>query len=288
MKFSMSTAWNEAVAMFTANREVLLIVAGIFFFLPNLVVFVAVPGLRDMQQQMLLNPEAGQAQMEAAMLNYWPAIVAGGFVFMLFLLTGYLALLHLLRERSRPTVAEAIRFGAFGSLPALGASLLAYIGTVIVIAIPAALISIVLGAVMAGLGIGGEGGAGGVLVGLLVVSGCLAAIFYIMTRLSLFLAVMGLEPTYRPVHAIRQSWRLTKGNTSRVFTFYALLFIVYFVIAIAISMPLALLASLGTVGLFINAVISGALSAAVAALYTTILAAVHRQLSHPAPADFIE
>jgi len=102
--------------------------------------------------------------------------------------------------------------------------------------------------------------------------------------------VMGLEPTYRPLHAIQQSWRLTKGNTARVFTFYALLFICYFVIAIAISMPLALLASLGTVGLFINALVSGALSAAVAALYATILAAVYRQLAGDvtaARADFI-
>jgi len=286
MKFSMSTAWNEAMAMFTANREVLLIVAGIFFFLPNLVVFVAVPGMRDLQQQIMLNPEAGQAQMEAVLLNYWPAILAGGFVFMLFMLTGYLALLHLLRGRTRPTVAEAIRFGAIGSLPALGASILAYIAIVLMVAIPAIVLSLVVGGLLSLLGLGDS--AMGTLLGLIVAAACLAAIFYAMTRFSLFMAVMGLEPTYRPLHAIQQSWRLTKGNTSRVFTFYALLFIVYFVIAIAISMPLALLASLGTVGLFINAVISGALSAAVAALYTTILAAVHRQLSHPAPADFIE
>ena len=34
MKFDMSEAWRDAVAMMTANREVLLIVAGIFFLLP--------------------------------------------------------------------------------------------------------------------------------------------------------------------------------------------------------------------------------------------------------------
>ena len=41
MKFSMSEAWRDATAMMSANREVLLIVAGIFFLLPSVVLTLA-------------------------------------------------------------------------------------------------------------------------------------------------------------------------------------------------------------------------------------------------------
>ena len=36
MKFDMNAAWREATGMIAANREVLMIVAGVFFLLPSL------------------------------------------------------------------------------------------------------------------------------------------------------------------------------------------------------------------------------------------------------------
>ena len=47
MKFSMSEAWRDATAMMSANREVLLIVAAIFFLLPSLVMAIAMPNLQE-------------------------------------------------------------------------------------------------------------------------------------------------------------------------------------------------------------------------------------------------
>ena len=40
MRFSMSDAWNDAMALMRRNREVLAIVAGVFFLLPGLVMTV--------------------------------------------------------------------------------------------------------------------------------------------------------------------------------------------------------------------------------------------------------
>ena len=36
MKFDMGKAWNDTVAILSANREVLLVLAGVFFLLPAL------------------------------------------------------------------------------------------------------------------------------------------------------------------------------------------------------------------------------------------------------------
>ena len=40
MKFSMSAAWNDAIALMQRNKDVLAIVAGVFFLLPGLVITV--------------------------------------------------------------------------------------------------------------------------------------------------------------------------------------------------------------------------------------------------------
>ena len=55
MNFSMSEAWREATAMISANREVLLIVSGIFFFIPSLAVNWSIG---DLQEVMLAVPHA--------------------------------------------------------------------------------------------------------------------------------------------------------------------------------------------------------------------------------------
>ena len=72
MKFSMSEAWREATAMISANREVLLIVSGIFFFIPSLAVNWSIG---DLQEVMLADPENAQQAMVALYSRFWWLLV---------------------------------------------------------------------------------------------------------------------------------------------------------------------------------------------------------------------
>ena len=62
MKFDMSQAWRDATAMLSGNREVLLVVAGLFFLLPGIALALA---LGDVQQAILADPKNAEAMMLA-------------------------------------------------------------------------------------------------------------------------------------------------------------------------------------------------------------------------------
>lgn len=260
MKFSMSAAWNEAMAMFSANREVLLIVAGIFFFLPTVLTALVMP---NFQEQMMANPEAFQQEM-VAMYASWGWLF---FLMMLVQIVGYLAMLTLLRDHNRPTVGEAIKSGIAGLLPAIGTYLL------MTIALGLAFVLLI------GLAVAINVTVLTVIVGVL----CFVLFVYVAVKFSLSAPVIALDKIGNPIKVLARSWALTKGNSFRIFLFYVLIFICYLVISMVIGIPLGLLAvATGTtVGLFINAVVSGAIGAVATSLFVAVLAAVHRQLSGP-------
>ena len=128
MKFDMNAAWRDATAMISANREVLLVVAGIFFFVPSLILTFAVG---DLQELAAAKPD----DLAAAMLAIY---AQWGWLFGLVSLAamiGYLALLALLRDHNRPTVGEAIKIGLVGLLPGIGAYILLMLGLGLVVAL---------------------------------------------------------------------------------------------------------------------------------------------------------
>jgi hypothetical protein len=260
MKFSMSEAWNEAMAMFTANREVLLIVAGIFFFLPTLLTTLVMP---NFQQTLMADPQALQQEVMALYAS-WGWLF---FLLMLVQIVGYLSMLSLLRDHSRPTVGEAIGSGLKGLLPA--------IGTYIVLSLAIALL--VLVPIMIGVA------ADTTALWVVIVPLCGVLLAYAMVKFSLAAAVIALDKVGNPIKVLARSWQLTKGNSLRIFGFYLLLMICYMVVSMVVSIPLGLLivAIGGTVSLFISGIVSGALGAVVTSIFVTILAAVHRQLSGP-------
>src|SRR5690349_11555570 len=101
MRFSMSDAWRDATAMMSANREVLLVVAAIFFLLPSLVFAVTMPGLQE--QMMAAKPEDAEAMMEGLLREWGATIIVAGIAVTLAQIVGYLGLLALLRDARRPT-----------------------------------------------------------------------------------------------------------------------------------------------------------------------------------------
>lgn len=269
MKFDSNRAWREASAAASANREVLLAVAGVFFLLPGL---ASVLFLSDFQADMMANfgkPAAANRIMQ----GMTGPVVGFGMVSFVLQAIGYLAMLALLTDRTRPTVREALR-AAIKALPSvIGAALLfffCYMMAIIVFALLAAALSSVAGL-------------GAVAVVLVVV--LIGAVFYSMVRLSLVLPVIVIEKIQNPAAALVRSWQLTKGNSLRLLFFYLLLGLAYLVIVMVVgmvSMALAgLIAGQGKVSMLIGGVVSGVVGAAASALLTAILAAIHRQLAGP-------
>ena len=267
VKFSMSEAWREATAMISANREVLMIVAGIFFFLPGVVLALV---MGDVQDTMVADPEQAQQMILAFYTDWWWLMLA----YFVVTIVGTLAMLALLRDHTRPTVAEALRVGLVGALPAIAASLL--------LGIAVALVAIVV------VGAAGITGNAALVALALIVLG--AGFAYVYVKTSLSAPVIAIEKVYNPFTVLVRSWRLTKGNSVRLFLFYLLLFIVYFVVSAVLGMvSAALTLAIGDSGaLLVNAIVTGLLGAAFSMVFVAVLAASHRQLSGPSAAAVSE
>lgn len=271
MQFDSNRAWREATALANANREVLLAVAGVFFLLPG---FASVLFLSDFQADMMAN-FGNPAAAERLMAGMTGPVVAFGLVSFLLQALGYLAMLALLTDRARPTVAQAIS-GAVRALPTLiGAALLFFASY---------LLAVLIFTLFAGA-LGAVSGLGAVAAVLVVV--LIAAMVYVMIKLSLTLPVIVIENVRNPMAALVRSWQLTRGNSLRLFVFYLLLTIAYFVLTLVVTIvamaPVALLAGQGKVSLVFGGLVSGIIGAAASALLTAILAAIHRQLAGPTP-----
>lgn len=258
MKFSMSDAWRDATAMMSANREVLLVIAGIFFLLPSLAMAFAVPGL---QESMMADPTMATDALMDIYASWWWLLA----IVLLAQLVGYLAMLALLRDTTRPTVAEAMKTGLSGVLTAIGMYL--------VLGLAALAISLVLGLLLAAIP----------ALGAVAVLAALIAGIYVMVKLSLAMPVIAIEKVGSPIRAIARSWRLTRGNSLRLFLFYLLLVIVYLVISTVIAAVLGLLFALlgGSTAMVLNGLVSSILSCVLTVVFVAVIAAVHRQLAGP-------
>lgn len=261
MRLDMGTAWNGATAMIDANRDVLLVIAGVFFFLPTLALTLLVPGMQPPQN-------ATEAQMEQFLATFW---TDNGIWLLLYAVISYigtLALLALLRDSSRPTVGEAIKAGAIAFLPYLGAQVL--IGLVLVVVVGG-----LLGAIFA---------SGVTALIVLGVTAALAVLAYVYTKTSLVAPVIAIERIFNPVKAIVRAWRLTSGNSVRLFLFYVLLFIAFIVIAIVLSMIIGLLTLAlgeGHAAVIVSAIFNGLMGAVATVIFIAVIASVHRQFAGP-------
>lgn len=121
MKLEPSRAWEDAVAMLGRQREILLTIAGFFFFLPSLLLAALRPLTLDAPT---LDGKVAQYEAWAAANIHW--LMIGLAIAAL----GRLAILILLLSRDRPTVGEAIRAGALVLPLLLVADLLAMLPVV--------------------------------------------------------------------------------------------------------------------------------------------------------------
>ena len=263
-KLDLGRAWNEATALLAANKDVVLIVAGVFFFLPNVISTLLLPSQEAMVMQMeAMGANPDPEDMMAMIGDYFAQSWWIYLVFGLVQAAGVLGLLALLTDKARPTVGEALGFGVKALVPYLLAQIL--LGMAMVL-IPVLLIA--LGAAV------NEGV--GVLLGMI---GLVVAV-YVWIKFSLLSPVIAIEKTMNPVKALARSWQLTKGNSFRLLAFYILLILAAGILSTIASMLLSLFAVLGDeIGLFATAIGGGLVSLAFTTIMLAVLAAVHRQLS---------
>lgn len=269
MTFDMSAAWRDATAMIRANTEVLMIIAGIFFFLPGVATGFAVPAIPPAT---MADPERAAAAI-TAFYGTWGWFYA---IVLVLQMVGTLALLALLRGRGRPTVGEAMRAGAAGLLPAVGTFLLIAFGFGLVVMAA----SLVIGALAT------AAGGAGALIGALLALALLGAIIVVSVRLSLTTPVIAIDRVFNPLEVLRRSWRMTGGQALRLFVFYLLLIVVYLVVVIVVGLLTGvLLLALGELASVIaSSLLSALIGAGAAVVSVAVLAAVHRQLAgEPGP-----
>jgi len=263
MKLDMGRAWNDALSLLRGNGQVVLVVAGVFFFLPNLALLLLMPDVMGEAEARVAGETDFGAVFEAVGTLYaqiWWQIVA------ISLLTaiGMLGLLALLTGHNRPTVGEALKAGVVYLLPYIGAQILIGLAAVLIILVPIAVGS-------------AAGAAAGALVGILA----FVAVLYVYTKFSLTVPVIVIEETMNPIRALSRSWSLTKGNSVRLFLFYVLIFVVFFVVMIVFGIvggALGLIAG-ADANIIVNGLISAAANMVGISLYLAVLAAVHQQLS---------
>ncbi len=262
MKFDMGRAWSEGVRLLTANRDVVAIVAGVFFFLPYLALTLSMAGpASELEAAEQMAPEAALEQMMAAYSDVWWLVA----IFMLMQGIGMLGLLALLTDHRRPTVGEALKFGATALLPYVGAQILQSLFIAVVLGVPVGL------AIMTG---------SNALIAV-VAFAALVGFFYLFIKFSLLPPVIAIEGMLNPLAALKRSWQLTKGNSLRLFLFYALLVVAMMVVFIVLSMIVGLILAVvgGQVLTLGQGIMASALNAAWVTLFLAILAGVHRQLA---------
>lgn len=263
MKFDSNRAWKEAAAAVSANREVLFAIAGVFILLPSLAFGLLFP-------QPVATPEMTGEQAATLMLAFYQDAMPWLLPMAILQAVGSLSLLSLFTDRSRPTVGEAIRMGAMGLLPYLGAQLL-------------------VGFVLAGiavLAIGLATATGLVALAVALWIGVVVVAVYVIIKTSLVAPVVMVEGVRNPIVALRRSWLLTKGNSARIAVFYSLLVLVFIIAISIISALIGIVVSLvaGAEGARVaNVIVSSAMGATMALYFMSVVAAIHRQLAGPSP-----
>ena len=286
MEFEMNRTWSQATALVKANFQILAVIAGIFMLVPTLVFYFAVPDVFAFAGADG-DPDAAMKRFEAMA----PSFFGYGLIALVLQSVGYIAMIALMGD-GRPTVSEAIGRG-FRLLPtAIGAMILfifAYFAFFLVFSLVLGLIGAALTAITGS----GEGGGGVFLFVALLYVALVVANLYIFSRLSVTLPVIVLEQERNPARALLRSWRVTKARVWTIAGFFFLLFVVYMVLAMLLTMVFGALgmaagAVMGTGSLVTASLLYGLMGMIAAMLVSAILVSMHGQLAGPRSVETIE
>jgi hypothetical protein len=261
----MDRAWNDAMRLLRASRDVILVVAGVFFFLPYFAFMLLTP---DPLAGLARNPTPDNKVIVARLWDFYSHVWWIALIVLIVQAIGMIGLIALLTDRRRPTVAEALAIGARRVLP--------YIAAYLLVGFALAVVLTVLAVVTAATG----------FAAMAVVAIVLEAVAFVFlfVRFSLVAPVVAKEDVANPLTALGRSWALTRGNGWRLLAFFFLLALAYVVLAMVISLVTGTVFSLLGQGVarFGDALVTALLNAGWATVFLAILSAIHDQLAGPA------
>lgn len=263
MKLDLNAAWDQAVRLVAVNREVLLVLGGVFFFLPYVLfnLLVPVPDFTSAAGPSGENAPALIAAVNGFVGQYWWVIL----LFVLIITAGAIAVMAVIGDPARPTVGVAMARGGVFLLPSFGAQILTSLATSLVMFVVTF--------------VGALTGSRGIAVTLSIFA--LPVIVWLMTRWSLSNAAIAIDRIANPVAALRRSWRLTSGNGLRLVAFYILLFAAFFVVSQVLGLVVGVLIALpgAEVAHVLGALLSGLIFTAMMLLAYAVVASIHRQFA---------
>jgi hypothetical protein len=275
-KLDMGKAWTQATALIGANKDTISAIAGLFFFLPAFAAALFVPEMVNPEPVAAPSddPQAAMQmaidQMSALYMRNWPLFLA--ITIAQFL--GSLSLLALLGDRGNPTVGEALGKGLRSFVSYLAAQFLSALAAGFAIGLPLGLIAAFAPPAVTVM-------AGFVLIVLAI---------YLFVKFSLIAPVVAIEEVRNPLAAIARSWRLTKGNSLRIFLFLFLLLVTIGIISALVSGILTLVLSAfgGAVASIGGGLVNALVNTVVSVIFLVVIAAIHRQLAGASPERLAE
>lgn len=259
-KLDTGKAWADATRRMGANRELVLAVAGVFFFVPLMIMLMMLFGADFDFGPAGSEPDPEQISKQVSVLisNYWWAML----LVALGQIAGGIAILALLGDPKKPTVGEVMGMIPKLMLTAIAAQIIATLASQ---ALPS-LTTLLPPSIGAALN----------LVALVIS-------IYITVKFALTSAVIAIEKQANPIQALSSSWMLTRGNSFRIFVFYFLLVVTAIVVGLVVVLLLGLAFSLmgERVQMIGTAAVLSALIAGFYALAYAVSAAIYRQLSGP-------
>lgn len=251
-----SAAWASATRMVAANRDLLMAIAGVFYVLPGLAraVFAPSPAVTN---------DMSEAQMLAVMQDYYASSLPILLVLSLLPMAGMLTMLVAMLDSIRPTVAQAIR-RSVRALPT-------YFAAQLLIALGIIPLSVVLANIFALL-----------LPDRLAVALALGLLLYPLMWTMLVGPVVAGERVRNPVTAIRESFRLTRGNAGQILLFIGMagfvFLIIYGLVMMFVGVVLVLMLK-GEPQRLLGEGVDGVLLAVGYTYFVAMLAAIHQQLA---------
>lgn len=256
-RFDASAAWSAATKLIGKNREMLLVLGGLFFLIPQMLLGMLLPDV----PQGLEEEAATQAAMDIFAV-WWPLVLGVAVV----QAAGMLTLMVLLCDQGRPVVRDAIRTGVKSLAPYIGATLVLVAGMGILALLILLPITLAMGEAAAAV----------------AVIPILALALWINIRTLTLAPVISVGRERNPFEALKKAWAQTNGSGPRILMMVILFVLAALVISIVTTaVPGTLLiAALGQeTGQGIVGVIEAFVSTILMVTWSAIIAASYRQLA---------
>lgn len=262
MKISYSAVWDDTIRMVRANASLLVAVAGVFLFLPSLLLGTFAP-----QPTATSSAAAAQLMADYYQRNFVWIVIVGMLTFV-----GNLSILVLALDETRPTVAGAIGEAFRRLWRYFTVSLLA--GIMMLIAFLPSI-----------LWFGSTMRAGPNAAGFAGTLALMIPALYLASRLAVTGPLVVAEPQLGSIPVIRRSFVMSRGAGWAILGLIVIVCAVFVIVNLAATLVFGSLflfadraADAGGVGAFLLALLQAAIGAAFNVILIVLLASIYRRL----------